>query len=237
MFSPDTATIFRSLPGLFDVPPEHIVTVAGSSRLRCASPVAVDLLLLMDTGLFQKVTGTTLSRFGVSTPGFYQCASARTGESTNLYASEEESIYILRACKSRCVKFLVHKLLCCTFAAVLSTTALTPPVSINRPSTGSLRINLTCAAEGNPLPRLSWTMNNLPSSDGIQVVTGFMGTAYSILTLSTADLNLGPNTVLCTASLDPPVQLVDPVTRITTLTVQGMGFLYNLLVRTCLNNY
>ncbi len=110
LFPPDTATITRSLPELFDVPPENIVidTVAGSARLRCVSPVAVDLLWLMDTILLQAATRNFLIRSGVSTPGFYQCASARTGDSINLYASEEESIYILRACKSLSVEFPVH---------------------------------------------------------------------------------------------------------------------------------
>ncbi len=110
LFPPDTATITRNLPGLFDVPPENIVTdtVAGSARLRCSSPVFVDLLWFMDTILLQDVTGNFNVLSGISTAGFYQCASARTGDSTNLYASEEESIYILRACKSLSVEFPVH---------------------------------------------------------------------------------------------------------------------------------
>ncbi|XP_064387090.1 receptor-type tyrosine-protein phosphatase S-like isoform X2 [Halichondria panicea] len=209
LFPPDTATITRSLPELFDVPPENIVidTVAGSARLRCVSPVAVDLLWLMDTILLQAATRNFLIRSGVSTPGFYQCASARTGDSINLYASEEESIYILRA--------------------FLSNTALPPPVSINRPFTGSTNINLTCSTEGNPLPTLSWIVNGLPNSEGVQAVTGFMDTASSILTLSIADLSLGPNTVSCTASLDPPVG-VDPVTRNTTITVQAAPIITTL---------
>ncbi len=59
IFPPDTATVFRSAPGLFHIPPERIIidTVAGSARLRCASPVVVNILLLMDTNLLQNITG------------------------------------------------------------------------------------------------------------------------------------------------------------------------------------
>ncbi len=100
LFPPNTATVFRSPP--FAVPPERIVTDGLTANIRCLSSIDVNLQFLMDANSIASVFGAALFRVGLSTPGFYQCASSRTSGSTNLYASEEETIYFLRACTLKC---------------------------------------------------------------------------------------------------------------------------------------
>ncbi len=92
---------------------------------------------------------------------------------------------------------------------------------MTKPLTGSVNHTLNCTTSGNPLPRLAWIVDNVPSFEGLQAVTGFMETAFSTLTLNTDQLTLGPHNVTCMASLD---DLMDPVneTVMTTVTVQGV---------------
>ena len=86
---------------------------------------------------------------------------------------------------------------------VLRNIQVTPSSPTLTRVTGEETITLTCTVEGNPLPRLSWTVNDIPSSNGVQAVTGFMETASSTLTLSVGELTLGLNSIICTASVDP----------------------------------
>ena len=56
--------------------------------------------------------------------------------------------------------------------------------------------------EGNPLPQISWSVNGNINAASRQSVTGFLETASSTLTVSVGELNLGVNTVVCTAAVD-----------------------------------
>ncbi len=108
LFPPDTATVFRN-PS-FAVPPERIVADGLTANIRCSSSIDVNLQFLMDANSIFSMLGIALFRGDLSTPGFYQCASSRTSGSTNLYASEEETVYFLRACKLKCPNTDLNKL-------------------------------------------------------------------------------------------------------------------------------
>ena len=102
--------------------------------------------------------------------------------------------------------------------AVIDNTAVNQSqVTVDRVSLETANVTLTCTTQANPLPRLTWTVNDVPSSNGVQAVTGFMETASSTLTLSVGDLNLGENMVTCTASVDS----VDVQADSAVVTVQG----------------
>lgn len=103
---------------------------------------------------------------------------------------------------------------------VIRNTDVTPAsVGARRPD-GAETITFNCTTEGNPLPSVSWSLNGQPISGGVQAVTGFMQTAYSTLTVIVDNLNLGTNTITCTATQDA----VSPAlvsTDIGTVTVQS----------------
>ncbi len=100
LFPPNTATVFRN--SFFAVPPERIVADGLTASIRCVSSINVNLQILMDANSIASSFGDSLFRGAISTPGFYQCASSWTSGSTNLYASEEETVYFLRTCKLKC---------------------------------------------------------------------------------------------------------------------------------------
>ena len=102
----------------------------------------------------------------------------------------------------------------------MSDTTVAPPTStVSRRSNTTANITLYCTAEGNPLPRISWIMNN-SSFNGVQEVTGFMETAASSLTLSVGELSLGLNSVECIATVDAVTPaLVE--NAVATVTVEG----------------
>lgn len=100
LFPPDTAFVSVS-SGNFAAPPESIT--ADFFRLRCQSSELVELVLLQNIGSLLSVGPAATNLFAnmVATTGFYQCASARFSDSDNLYASEDESVYVIIACEYR----------------------------------------------------------------------------------------------------------------------------------------
>ncbi len=96
LFPPDTAG-FAAISG-FASPPEHIISTVAT-RVRCVSTASVGLAVLVNGNEVISSSGTNLFHTGINTAGFYQCVSSRMSGSDNLFASEEETIYILRACE------------------------------------------------------------------------------------------------------------------------------------------
>ena len=84
---------------------------------------------------------------------------------------------------------------------VRNTAVLPASVGARRPD-GAETILFNCTTEGNPLPRISWSLNGEAISGGVQAVTGFNQIAYSTLTVIVDNLNLGTNSITCTATQD-----------------------------------
>ena len=80
-------------------------------------------------------------------------------------------------------------------------------------------ITLNCTTPSNPLPRLEWFIDNQPITDSYQAATGFMETAFSILTLNISELAVGENSIICipTHDISPSP---GPLTAIAIVTVE-----------------
>ena len=105
LFPPDTAVVTDIKSSFYASPPEHALTDSRVSIV-CSSSFSqvLNLFLLRNVNIIgggimiisfsEEITSTNYN------VGFYQCASSRSYPAeSNLYTSEETSLYLLAACE------------------------------------------------------------------------------------------------------------------------------------------
>ena len=90
----------------------------------------------------------------------------------------------------------------CHFFAVASTpTVISNPVTTTFMFGQNVKLILNCSIGSTPLPLLEWSRDGV-SVEGVQAPTGFMETAFSILSVNITELGVGTHNFQCIATVN-----------------------------------